>query len=164
MGRPKNTPETTNTEKPLITAREAEAMKDDLEKLKEMAGAGEMRDTGYSATAQIDDIAIDKEGIRRKIAVLNRQLEAHKSQKVTDSRKRDELFARRKKLEEKFVPYLETFRDLGVIRRDDPDWNPAYKKAMSRHEVEPYINEWRRIGVMLEPDDSDINNLDNLRK
>jgi hypothetical protein len=159
MGRPKNT----TGQQPLITAREAEAMKDDLEKLKEMAGAGEIKDTGYSATAQIDDLAIDKEGIRRKIDVLNRQLDAHKNQRVTDNRKRDELYARRKALEDKFGPYLESFRDLGVVRRDDPDWGPAYKKAMKRHEVEHYISEWRRIGIMLEPNDSDINNLDNLR-
>ena len=161
MARPKNTPK----EQPIITAQEAEALKNDLETLKEMAGAGEMRDTGgYSATSQIDDIALDKEAMRRKIDILNRQLDAHKNQKVTDQSKRREIEKRRKFLEEKFLPYLETWRDLSVMRRDSPDWNPAYQKALRRHEVEHYISEWKRLGVMLEPDDAFINSLDNLRK
>lgn len=161
MGRPKSTPK----EQPIITAQEAESLKNDLQTLKEMAGAGEMQETGgYSATSQIDDIALDKEALRRKITILNRQLDAHKSQKITDPAKRRDIEKRRKFLEEKFQPYLETWRDIGVVRRDSPDWNPAYQKALRRHEVEHYINEWKRLGVMLEPEDPFINSLDNLRK
>jgi len=160
MGRPKKT----TTDAPLISATEAESITDDLEKLKEMAGAGEMAEAGYSATAQIDEICVDKESIRRKIAILSHQLETHKSQRETNPAKRRELEARRKTLESKFVDYLETYRDLGVIRRESAEWSPAYKKATKRHEVEPYISEWKRIGLRLEPQDPDINSLERLRK
>jgi hypothetical protein len=160
MGRPKNTP----IDKPLLTAQEAESMANDLENLKDMAGAGEMKDSGYSATAQIDDICIDKEAIRRKIDVLSRQLESHNSQKVVDGVKRRALESRRKELEDKFVPYLETYRDLAVVKRDSMDWHPAYKKALERPRVEHFIGEWKRIGLMLEPQDPLINSLDRLRK
>lgn len=160
MARPKNTTREPN----LISADEAESLKNDLNTLKEMAGAGEMSDKGYTPTAQIDDISVDKESIRRKIAVLNHQLDSHRNQKVTDSKKRDELFKRRAYLESKFSEYLETWQDLGVIRRDSPDWMPAFRKASRRPEVEHLISEWRRIGLMLEPDDSSFNSLDRLRK
>jgi len=148
----------------MITAQEAEALKGDLETLKDMAGAGDVKDTGYSATAQIDDICVDKDAINRKIHMLNRQLEQHKNQRVTDPRKRDQLYARRKELEDKFRECIESWQDLGVIRRDSPDWAPAYKKALERPRYEPYISEWKRIGLMLEPDDQFINSLDKFRK
>jgi len=154
----------TSRTNPMITAQEAEALKGDLETLKDMAGAGDVKDTGYSATAQIDDICVDKDAINRKIHMLNRQLEQHKNQRVTDPRKRDQLYARRKELEDKFRECIESWQDLGVIRRDSPDWAPAYKKALERPRYEPYISEWKRIGLMLEPDDQFINSLDKFRK
>ena len=156
--------DTTNENKPMITQQEAESLKNDLETLKDMAGAGEMGESGFSPTAQIDDIAVDKESLRRKIGILSRQLEAHKGQRVTDSAKRDKLYARRKELEEKFRDCIESWQDLGVIRRDSPDWAPAYKKAIERPRYEPYISEWKRIGLMLEPEDPFINSLDEFRK
>lgn len=146
-----------------ISAQEADAIKRDKATLEQMAGAGEMQETGYSATSQIDDIAVDKDSIRRKIATLERQLEAHRSQKVTDSTQRNKILERRRYLEEKFKPYLESYRDLGVVRRDDPDWQQAYEKALKRPEVNHLINEWRRLGLMLDPEDPFINDLNKLR-
>lgn len=151
--------------KPVISAQEAEGIKQDLDTLKDMAGAGEMKETtGYSPTAQIDDICVDKESIKKKIDILTKQLDYHKNQRETDPIKRRELHARRKWLEDKFAPVLETFRDLGVVKRDSPDWHTAYQKAIDRPKYEHYIAEWKRIGIKLEPDDPSINNLDRLRK
>lgn len=158
MGRPPK-----NTTRPLITADEAGVIARDLEQLKEMGGAGEMSESGYTPTAQIDDICIDKDAIRRKIRVLENQLESHKSQKIADPVKRRELEARRKWLESQFKDCIESYRDLGVIRRDDPNWAPAYKKAIERPKYEHFISEWKRIGLMLEPEDPSINNLDQFR-
>ena len=153
-----------NTNRPTITAQEAEAIQRDLSTLKDMAGAGEMKDTGYSPTAQIDDIAVDKESLNRKIRNLQAQLEAHRSQRVTDPSKRNAIMKRRAELEDKFKDCIESYRDLGVIRRDDPDWNSAYRKALERHKYEHYISEWKRLGLMLEPEDPFINSLDRFRK
>lgn len=153
-----------NTNRPTITAQEAEAIQRDLSTLKDMAGAGEMKDTGYSPTAQIDDIAVDKESLNRKIRNLQAQLEAHRSQRVTDPSKRNAIMKRRAELEDKFKDCIESYRDLGVIRRDDPDWNSAYRKALERPKYEHYISEWKRLGLMLEPEDPFINSLDRFRK
>ena len=153
-----------NNKNPLITPQEAETLKNDLDTLKDMAGAGEMGETGYSPTAQIDDIAVDKESLRRKIAILSSQLDTHRNQRVTDKAKRDKLYARRKELEEKFRECIESYQDLGVIRRDSPDWAAAYRKAIERPRYEHYISEWKRIGLMLEPEDQFINDLNRFRR
>jgi hypothetical protein len=148
----------------MLSAHEVEAIKQDVEKLKDMAGAGEMTETGYTATSQIDDLIIDKDKIRRQINTLEKQLEDYAPKRVLDGRQRDEIVKRRKALEDKFVPELETWRDIAVIRRDDPHWTSAVRNARNRPRIEPYIAEWKRLGLLLEPSDSDINNLDNLRR
>ena len=152
------------TQTPLTDAHTAEGLRNDLDKLKEMAGAGELAErAGYGATSQIDELAIDKESIKKKIAILSRQLDAHKNQKITDPIKRNQIVKRREELERQFKPCLESFRDLGVVRRDSPDWHPAYRKAIERPKYEHLITEWKRLGLMLEPDDRFINDLDHLR-
>lgn len=156
--------DTTTQNTPLIDASAAESMRNDLDMLKEMAGAGEMSEAGYAPTSQIDDLAIDKDALRRKINILNKQLESHQNQRVTDPAKRNQITKRREELERKFQPYLETYRDLGVVRRDSPDWHPAFKKATERYKIEPFISEWKRLGLMLEPEDRFINDLNRLRK
>lgn len=158
--RPKNTTKETT----MITAQTAEHIKNDLDSLKDMAGAGELREkTDYSPTSQIDDLVIDKESIKHKIKILERQLDAHANQRVKDPAKRRQLESRREELERKFKDVLETYRDLGVVRRDSPDWGPALKKALERHKYDHLIREWKRIGLMLEPGDPMINNMDRLR-
>jgi len=53
---------------------------------------------------------------------------------------------------------------MNVVSRTDPNWRSAYQKALKRHEVDHYIRQWRELGLMLEPDDPTINDLDKLRK
>lgn len=149
---------------PMITAQEADAIRRDKETLENMAGAGEMSEVGYSPTAQIDDLTVDKEAIRAKIRKLETQLDSHRNQRVTDPNKRSMIVQKRKELENRFRDCLESFRDLGVTRRDSPDWGPAYKKALERHKYDPLIHEWKRLGLMLEPEDPSINDLDKLRR
>lgn len=149
----------------LLTAKAQESIKDDIEKLKEMAGGdSNLKETGYSPASQIDDIVINKDKIRAEIARLTKQLEDTAPKRVCDDLDRKKLFARRAELERKFKEYLESFQDLNVISRSSPDWGPAFRKAMKRPEVNHLIMEWKRIGLRLEPDDQFINDLDRLRK
>lgn len=146
-----------------LAPHEAEAIKRDLESLKEQvnpeSGSSE---TDYSP-ANAHDAFQDHNTIVRKIRDLERQLDEG-TKKVTDGPERRRLEARRKWLEEKFIDHLETHKELGIVSRNDPDFENAVQKALKRREVEHYIREWKSIGNRLEPDDPFYNDLGRLRK
>ena len=112
----------------------------------------------------VDDLTIDKGKIVRTITALKKQLDEYAPRRVSEPAKRDRIVKMRKELEHKFVDYLETFRDLNTMSRNDPNWTQAYQKAIDRPKVEHFITEWRKLGLLLEPEDPNINNLDKLRK
>lgn len=146
-----------------LAPHEAEAIRKDVESLKEQLNPeASSSETDYSP-ANATDAFQDHNSIVRKIRDLEKQLEAGTS-RVDDTLERRRLEARRKWLEDKFKDYLETHEELGIVSRNHPDFESAVQKALKRREVEKYITEWRHIGNRLEPDDPFYNDLGRLRK
>lgn len=151
-----------------LTPEEREAKIAEIEKLKEIENAGDFQESSeYKPIKQADDIAIDPDKIRQDIKHLQKQLDEYSPRRVTNAAERDKILNKRRELEHKFKPYLETFRELRIVRRDDPDYMRAVEKArerLSNPAIEGWIREWKRLGLMLDPDNPDINNLDRLRE
>ena len=157
-----NKNETNN--KVILSQQEVETIKSNISSLEDMARAEkEVREDKFTA-AELESITINKDKIKKEIAKLKTQLENYAPKRESDPVKRDKIKKMREELERRFTPYLETFTELNVVRRTDPNWMPAYQKALRRHEVEHLIRKWRELGLMLEPDDPTINDLDRLRK
>jgi len=153
-----------DNDKKMLTPREVELAKEDIANYENIINAsGDFRE-GDLAPVILDDLAMDRGKIVKTITALKKQLDESTPIRVADPIQRDRLARERKDLETKFVPYLETFRDLGVMKRDDMNWHQAYQKALDRRQVEHLITRWRRIGLSLEPEDPQINSLDKLRK
>lgn len=146
-----------------LAPHEAEAIKKDVDALKSQVNPeASSSETDYSP-ANVQDTFQDHNTIVRKIKDLERQL-SEGTRRVTEPAERRRLEARRKWLEEKFKDYLESHGELGIVSRNDPDFENAVQKALRRREVEHYIQEWKAIGYRLEPDDQFYNDLGRLRK
>jgi uncharacterized coiled-coil DUF342 family protein len=153
--------------KPLLTPQEIEQKKRDIQELKELQNASKEFGTNDFTTVELDEISIDRAKIREQIKTLEKQLEEHSPQKVTDPAKRDKIKKRREELEKIFMPYLETRRELHIYDRSDPEFTTAVRKAterLSNTKIEAAIQEWKRLGRLLEPDDPFISDLNYIRK
>ena len=109
-----------------------------------------------------DEIAMSKDKMLAEKRHLDKVLAEGTPERASEA-ERNRFLARRKELEAKFVPLLETYQDIGVVRRDSPEFRAAFEKAQKRHMIEPFIAEWKALGLRLDPQDPTINSLDRLR-
>lgn len=110
-----------------------------------------------------EGVSVNKNRLKARNKQLEKVLEEEGPRRVSDPKERQRLFDRRKELERRFLPFLETWKDIQA-RPGDPDYSEAVRKGKARHMVNNDILEWRRCGILLEPEDPTINDLDRLRK
>ncbi len=111
------------------------------------------------------ELSVDKEKIRKRIASLQAKLDEYEPKVITDPAKRDAIFKRRKEIEEKISPWIETPAELRSQMNDD-HWFDACEKAQKRlsdKQLQHDIDEWKNLGYMLDNKDPYISSLDRLR-
>lgn len=157
-------PETGDTATRTLEVAEIDQLKTDLERDEAMLRAtSEFGDSDYQP-ATPEGAPIDKNKLKDRIAQRKGVLERESPRKVTDQGRRAAVEARMKELEERFASHLETYRDIGCIRTDTPEYKEAVKKALERPKYEPLFREWKELAKSLEPDDPSFYSLDRLRK
>jgi hypothetical protein len=114
---------------------------------------------------------------RNRLTEQQKQIEdtlRNASPEPISEKDRDAFVKRRDWLKEQFREVLETRAELGVLRREKPEWQSATKKATMRISgkdgmgktvpYEQYIAEYQSICRRLEPENEDAGNLHELRK
>lgn len=147
-----------------MTPAEREDLSKQIGSAQAMATATKDVPEGDFAPATGDDFPINKDRLREKIKRMQKVLDERTPERVTNPAHRQKLVAERKRLAERFGPFIETWKDLGAIKTDSPEYRDARKKAEQRPKVEADILRYRELGKMLEPDDPHINDLDEFRQ
>ena len=146
-----------------LEPHEREGLEKHKANLDKMLRAGkEFNESGVSEVLP-SEVSISKEKILAEKRHIEQVLAQGTPERASNDAERNRILARRKELEAKFVPFLETWQDINVVRRDSPEYRAAFEKAQKRHLIEPYIAEWKELGKRLDPEDPSINSLDKLR-
>ena len=124
--------------------------------------ASEPGSMDYTPTS-LPEFTIDKDKIENGIKHIEKVLHDNSPEKASRT-KIPMLESRAKELESKFKPYLETWKELDIMRRDTPEFRKAVRKGSERSKVEGDLMEWKEIQKQLRPDDQDAPSLDRLRE
>lgn len=143
---------------------EQERLEAELNSSQEMLKAtSEFGTDGYKPAIP-EGVEINKDKIKDRVNHLKTVLDRETPRKVTDGNERSKITAEMRRLESIFGPYLETWKDIGCMRPDTPEYKEAVKKALSRPKYEVFIQKWKELAKKLEPDDTDFCSLDRIRK
>lgn len=146
-----------------LDAHERESLKARAAQGRSMLHASKEFPDGGAGVVVPVEVALGQDKIQEDVRHAESILERDSPRRETNEAKRNKIVSRRKELESKFKPYLETRQDLDVTRRDTPEFRQALRKAQMRPTVEHYIAEWRELGKQLDPEDPTLCSLDEIR-